>query len=179
MKLRLTTEEMLNQWRLRRALEPLRNDCTVERLDGTDTDELLRNEMHDWYLNLLDTAPTEILTLTDISGEVVLKTNPDGSATVELPERCRRVEEITLDCWQQPATITRQDSLLAKLQRNPYSRGGTVEPVAVKHHGKLQLYSIPEGVDASIESLYCVMEPDEGFYEMDERALSLIESYEE
>ncbi len=179
MKLRLNTEEMLNQWRLRRALEPLRNDCTVERLDGTDTDELLRNEMHDWYLTLLDTAPAEILTLTDISGDVALKRNPDGTATVKLPERCRRVEELRLDCWQRPATITGQDTPLARLQCNPYSRGGTAEPVAVKHHGRLQLYSIPEGVDASIESLYCVMEPDDGFYEMDERALSLIESYDE
>lgn len=38
MKLRLSTDEMLSQWRMRRALEPLRSDCTIERIDGIDID---------------------------------------------------------------------------------------------------------------------------------------------
>lgn len=178
MKLRLTTDEMLNQWRLCRALEPLRLDCTVERLDGIDADKYLLDEMNGWYLKLLDTAPAEMLTLTDISKDVTVESKVDGEGVIKLPERCRRVMEIQLGCWQRPARIVEPDSPTAQLQDNPYSRGGTAEPVAVKRHRRLHLYSIPPETEAEIAALYCVMEPEEGFYEMDERALSLIGSYE-
>lgn len=177
MKIKLSTDEMLDQWRLRRELEPLRSDCTVERLDGIDTDALLRNELNDWYRNLLDTAPVEMLSITDIADMVAIVKRDDGSATVRLPEKCRRVVEVMLDCWQRPARITAADSPLARLQDNPYSRGHTSEPVAVERHRRLQLYSIPDGHVPEITSLYCVMEPDDGFYEMDERALSTINSF--
>ncbi len=178
MKIKLSIDEMLNQWRLRRALEPLRSDCTVERLDGIDLDVLLRNEINDWYRNLLDTAPVEMLVVTDISAMVALSKRGDGSATIRLPERCRRVVEVMLDCWEQPARIVEADTITAQMQENPYSRGGITAPVAVKRHGRLQVYSIPSNVDGKIASLQCVLEPEEGFYEMDERALSTIESYE-
>lgn len=56
----LTRQEMLAQWKLRRALEPLRADCTAQRNDGIDLDRYLTEEMRSWYLRMLDTAPVEM-----------------------------------------------------------------------------------------------------------------------
>lgn len=173
MKMTLSTEEMLNQWRLRRALEPLRSDCTVERTDGIDLDSLLRLEMRDWYLKLLDTASLEYLAPVDLAGDVALSVGDDGVATVNLPERCRRVVEVMLDEWERPATILAPDSPLARCQQSVYSRGGSVAPVAVQEAGRLRLYSVA-GQSPVITRLLCVAEPEDGVYTFDERALSLI-----
>lgn len=172
MKLRLSTDEMLSQWRMRRALEPLRSDCTVERIDGIDLDSFLLMEMKDWYLNLLDTAPIHLLTLTDIASKVSPSKNKDLSVTIHLPQGCRRVIELALDCSPVPIKITTADTPLALCQQNPFSRSGTVSPIAIHSHGNLTIYAGND--DFNIVKLLCVMEPDNGFYELDEAALSLI-----
>lgn len=172
MKLRLSTDEMLSQWRMRRALEPLRSDCTVERIDGIDLDSFLKMEMRDWYLNLLDTAPIHLLTLTDITSMVSLSKNKDRSVVIRLPQGCRRVIELTLDCSPVPIKITPPDTPLAICQQNPFSRSGIVSPIAIHSHDNLIIHAGSD--DFNIVQLLCVMEPDDGFYELDEAALSLI-----
>ena len=52
MEITLTPDEMLERWRLYRAMEPLRADCVVERTDGLDIDTILRIQMRAWYLDL-------------------------------------------------------------------------------------------------------------------------------
>lgn len=51
MKLRMTEDELLNRWRLRRAIEPLRSNVTIEMIlpdDGTvRPDDRYRAEMRD------------------------------------------------------------------------------------------------------------------------------------
>lgn len=172
MKLRLSTDEMLSQWRMRRALEPLRSDCTVERIDGIDLDSFLKMEMRDWYLNLLDTAPLHLLTLTDIASKVSLSKNDDLSATIHLPQGCRRVIELTLDCSPVPIKITPPDTPLAICQQNPFSQSGAVSPIAIHSYNSLIIHAGSDNFN--IVQLLCVMEPDDGFYELDEAALSLI-----
>ena len=172
MKLRLSTDEMLSQWRMRRALEPLRSDCTVERIDGIDLDSFLKMEMRDWYLNLLDTAPLHLLTLTDIASKVSLSKNDDLSATIRLPQGCRRVIELTLDCSPVPIKITPPDTPLAICQQNPFSQSGAVSPIAIHNNNSLIIHAGSDNFN--IVQLLCVMEPDDGFYELDEAALSLI-----
>ena len=172
MKLRLSTDEMLSQWRMRRALEPLRSDCTVERIDGIDLDSFLKMEMRDWYLNLLDTAPLHLLTLTDIASKVSLSKNKDLSATIHLPQGCRRVIELTLDCSPVPIKITPPDTPLAICQQNPFSQSGAVSPIAIHSNNSLIIQAGSDNFN--IAQLLCVMEPDEGLYELDEAALSLI-----
>lgn len=172
MKLRLSTDEMLSQWRMRRALEPLRSDCTVERIDGIDLDSFLKMEMRDWYLNLLDTAPIHLLTLTDITSKVSLSKNKDRSVAICLPQGCRRVIELTLDCSPVPIKITTADTPLAICQQNPFSQSGTVSPIAIHCHDRLIVHAGSD--DFNIVQLLCIMEPDDGFYELDEAALSLI-----
>lgn len=176
MKTSLTTDEMLEVWRLHRALLPLREDCVVERHDGIDLDIYLRREMRNWYLELLDTAPLEMLKVTDIADETMVRLNADRSGTVILPDRCRRVTEVKLDGWLRPARIVDAAELpVVSWQQNPFTMGDEAEPIAICDCGSLQLYSVPDGVTAPrLASLKCVIEPDEGIYELDERAFSLI-----
>ncbi|MCM1517134.1 MAG: hypothetical protein NC117_00635 [Pseudoflavonifractor sp.] len=175
MKLTLSSTEMLDIWRMRRALLPLREDCVVERSDGIDVDMLLRHELRQWYVTLLDTAPFDMLVLTDIASDVAPMPCDDGSVAVTLPQRCRRVAEVSLDGWTRPALMAAPGSPLALRQTNPYSRGRIDAPVAVVYPGRIILYSAPAGsVRPRLDRLLCVVEPDEGFYQLDERALGLI-----
>lgn len=175
MKLTLTAAEMLDLWRLRRALLPLREDCAVERRDGIDLDRLLHAELRAWYANLLDTAPVDMLVLTDIARDVAPVLHDDGLMIVTLPTGCRRVVEVEAEGWTRAATVAMVGSSLALRQDNPYSRGRVDAPVAVLHPGRLVLYSAPPGVARPhLRRLLCVMEPEEGLYELDERAVSLI-----
>lgn len=176
MKLCLTSDEMLQQWRLRRALLPLRNDCEVQRTDGIDIDTYLRAEMRAWYLGLLDTALTRYLSLDDIAADVPLTVDSARCVTVKLPDACRRVISVRLQGWERPATIVTDPlSDLARMQHNPFSRGGTASPVAVLDGSTLQLYSAPASAEPPrLRQLLCVITPDEGLYTLDESALSLI-----
>lgn len=172
--MKFSAEEMLYQWRLRRALLPMREDCTVTRYDGIDLDSLLRLQMRDWYLNLLDTAPLEMLTLTDISADIAVVRRDDGLDTVTLPGNCRRLVEFRLEEWERPAEIVADPhSPVAVMQTNPFSRGGACRPVAVCHNNTLYLYSVTSAVPKIAKAL-AVMLPEDGTFEMNERALSLI-----
>lgn len=177
MKMKLSTEEMLHQWRMRRALEPLRSDCVVQRADGIDLDPLLKMEMRDWYLNLIDTAPIEMLAPEDICADVALVVKSDGSAEVALPERCRRVVEVRLEEWDRAAHIVKPGSRQARCQQSRYSRGGAVEPVAIVENGSMRLYSVLSSAPKLVK-LLCVVEPEDGYYTFDERALATITNYQ-
>ncbi len=162
---------MLSQWRMRRALEPLRSDCAVTRRDGIDLDSFLKIEIRDWYLNLLDTAPVHLLTLTDIAPLVAIEQAGEGCSAITLPQQCRRIIELNINNNPAPVEITAAGSPLALCQQNPFSRAGDIAPVAMLHGSRLTIYSasVP-----SIARLLCVMEPEDGYYELDEAALSLI-----
>lgn len=175
MKITLTTDEMLVQWKLHRGFAPLRADCVIERTDGVDLDAILRLEMRDWYLNLLDNAPIEMLAPTDIKNSIAIMKQSDGSGVVTLPENCRRVVEFQLKGWRQPAKIiTNMNSHEAMLQTNKYSRAKCQSPIVIKHHNKLFIYSLPNDTNPTIEQALAIMEPADGSYILDERGLSLI-----
>ncbi len=173
MLLNLSTEEMLGVWKLKRYFEPLRSDCELSRTDGVDLDRLQIMEMREWYLNLLDNGDLSLMEVSEMARDVALKHQDDGSATITLPAECRRVVEVKLEGWRQTAIIVGPDSPIASLQRSPYSRGGSEEPVAVAHQGYLHLYT-PVSTASRIVSLKCVLEPADGFYRLDERALATI-----
>ena len=166
MKIHLSSDEMLAQWKLRRGFAPLRADCVISRTDGIDLDNLL---------NLLATAPLEMLATTNIASDIAVVPTGEGGAVVMLPESCRRIVEFQLDGWQRPAIIV-DDPLchLARIQANPFSRGLTVNPVVVKQQNRLFVYSLPAGSTPKITRAIAVMEPTDGSYEMDESALSTI-----
>lgn len=177
MKIRLSSEEMLAQWKLRRGFAPLRSDCEISRNDGVDLDAIFRLEMRDWYIELLRTAPIEMLATTNISNEIALLPADNGEATVILPENCRRVVEFQLEGWETPAHIvTDVDSREATLQQNPFSKGSDVNPMVVKRENRLFVYSVPQNHQAKIIRAIVVLEPTDGSYEMDEAALSTIKN---
>lgn len=91
---------MLDLWRLRRGLQPQRTDCTVVRTDGVDIDGLLGRQIDDWYLNLLDTAPVEMLPVTEMRTRVEPVLDENGSVDVILPDVCRRLVSVKLKGWQ-------------------------------------------------------------------------------
>lgn len=168
----LTQEQMLTLWRLSRAFEPLRPDCTVTRTDGIDLDTLLSRQMRGWYLNLLDTAPLEYLQLTDIAPTVAVEYNADGSIYVGLPPTCRRVVEVKMAEWERPAIIVDDPaSPLALRQHSPYLRAGLAAPVAVVEKKRLHLYG---ATLSELERLLIVAEPPSDTYIFDTRALELI-----
>lgn len=173
MLLTLSTEEMLGVWKLKRYFEPLRSDCELTRTDGIDLNRLQLMEMREWYLNLLDKGDLSLLQVSDISRDVALKHLGDGSATITLPAECRRVIELKLDGWNRPAILVSPGSPIAALQQSPYSRGNVEEPVAITHCGYLHIYT-PPSTTARIVTLKCVLEPAEGKYVIDERALATI-----
>jgi len=176
MIINLSSDEMLKLWRLNCALLPLREDCVVERADGIDIDSLLSRRMRDWYLNLLDTAPVNLLEVSDIALQVAPRPISDGSVEIELPERCRRVVEVELIGWNRPATIVHSLQLpVVTWQLNPYAMGSPENPLAVLYDSALRLYSAPLSDDPPrLASLKCIIEPDDGYYRLHEQALALI-----
>ena len=178
MKITLTRQEMLAQWKLRRALEPLRDDCTAVREDGMDMDRYLTEEMRSWYLGLLDSAPVEVTGWTELAGDVTVTLLADGSGEIQLPGNCRRGVEVMLEGWQRPATIvTDPTECMAVRQRSRFTRGGAVAPVAVTEGLRLRLYTPPTGTKPRVRTLRCVTVPTDGSYVMDESALGLIPLY--
>lgn len=149
-----------------RHLEPLRADVTLT-YDGVDTSELDRLECRDWWLHVIDTAPLEMLHLTDLRGEATLTLNQTaGRAELTMPERypLRRVGALKLAGWQGEVRVTSFHSQLALLQLNPYSRAGVMRPVCVQvDPWHWHLYP---GTSSQLETLMAV---DENDYTVDER----------
>ncbi len=180
MKLRLSEDEMLALWRRRRGLEPLHNDCAVTRTDGIDIDAYLRDEMKGWYMNLLDIGEERMLSPRDIARLTAVRPVEAGVSRVALPDGCRRVLSVELTGFDSPAIVTTDvASPLVRAQGNPFARGARHRPVAlVVSGGVMMLYTAPSAGVPRIERMMCVVEPDEGFYELDEAALSLIPGIE-
>ncbi len=165
---------MLVLWRQLRYNEPIRNDAAVTRVDGVDRDRLHQVEMRNWYLNLLATGDFRFLKISDIATQVAVTDMGDGTGRVLLPDKCVRPLWVTLDGWDRCARVVSPDSIEAEMQLNEFSRGRTVEPIAVNYPGQLRLYSLIDGVTPKITSLRCVMEPDDGVYEFEDSALTTI-----
>lgn len=93
MKVTLTREQMLSEWLRRRAVEPLRLDCTAVRADGPDVAAIASGEMRAWYLHQLDNAPVHLLVPSVIMGADVQMAvdSTQRLASVRLPQGVRRV----------------------------------------------------------------------------------------
>lgn len=174
----LTHTEMLGRWMLHCGYEPLRADATVVRADGIDLERLMAQRMRRWYLDLLDTAPVELLETDDIAAQLQAARGADGCARLTLPDECRRLISIRMSGWARNATVVAADSPVARRQCNPMTRGGAAAPVAVVEGREVWLYS-PAGSNLNIESAVVVMRPPADTYRLDERALSLIPEVEQ
>ncbi|MDE5648271.1 MAG: hypothetical protein K2I57_10715, partial [Muribaculaceae bacterium] len=61
-----TKAQLMAQWRLRRGLEPMRGDLTVE-LDGVDTGALDEAELNDWWADMTANAPADMFEPKDLA----------------------------------------------------------------------------------------------------------------
>lgn len=178
MKTTFSHSQMLELWRIRLGLKPARVDCTIERVDGIDIDAMISRQMRQWYVDLLDTAPLELLAAEDISSKLSLMVTSDGCARFTLPENCRRLISVQLNSWHRPALVVaaHQNPRLEIMQANPYSRAGAQRPLAVVHGRSVHLYSADtsSAVSHKISSALAITDPGPDTFVLDERALSTI-----
>lgn len=177
--LRLTQEEMTRQWLLLTRHEPLRADCRVTRSDGIDLETLARTEMRMWYLGLLASAPAEWLEVSEMADDARVEITAEGTVLVHIPAKCVRPISVSLYGWERPASIVAPDSPAARMQTNPFSRGGICRPVAVLRPGgrELEIFSAPAPAAARLKSLRGIADSGDDLYVFREDALSTIQEF--
>ncbi len=174
MRLILTTEEFLAAWLLRRGLEPLRTDCRIMREDGIDLPRLERTAMEAWFSRQLREAPAWMLALVDVSAQARLSLLPDGIGRVTLPPGTVRVLSVEMSGWSRPALVVADTGHPRyAAQHNPFSRGGTNNPVAVQTAEDTLLLYTP-AKDGAITRLEAICETTDGIYTFDSSLLDTI-----
>lgn len=168
-----TSSEMLRLWRVAAGLEPLRADCTVEIVEGIDTDAMILNRMRAWYLKLLDTAPAQLLPVADIAPDLHLAHAPGGAATATMPARARRIIDIRLSSWMQPAEPHTDTAAVLRLAANPYCAPGPHSPACTATGRHLLLTPACAHTDTVVRAM-AVTDPGPETYILDETLLDTI-----
>lgn len=165
-----TKSQLTAQWRLRRGLEPMRGDLTVE-LDGVETSAIDEAELADWWLLVTSHASAEMLEVKDLSIRCSTESLPGGGTEVRLPvaSGCRRITRVKLSGWKREGQIVTPDSPEADLQQWEYTQAGAEHPVAVLH-SCYRLTCYPAGED--VELLECITEGDGENFTMDSALLA-------
>ncbi len=171
-----TKAQLMAQWRLRRGLEPMRGDVTVE-FDGVDTEALDEAEMTDWWRHIVSTAPEEMLERKDVSVRCTTKEAPGGGTDVELPAATgsRRVTEVRLSGWKREGRMVTPESREAELQRWEYTQAGAEHPVAVVFSPH-RIRCFPAGED--VECLRVITEGDGENFTMESGLLATMGAWE-
>lgn len=178
MMLTLTSQQMLQTWRLCAGLESLASDCSVERFDGVDIDSRLTALMRQWYLSLLDEGDPRLIGLPSDAVSLV-SVKPDGYvAAVTCHESVRRLCSIRLSDWKREAMVVDRETLarLLPLQSNPFARAGVCDPVAWRDtDGTVR--AIPAKTSSLVVEAKAIIDPGENTYRLDSRALSTVNEY--
>lgn len=167
MKQTLTREQMLAQWKLIRASEPMRLDCTVTRTDGIDLDSIYEAEMRAWYLRLLDSAPIERIVPIEASAMAKVEVR-NGLTVITTPEGCRRVLQVRFDGWDAPLTPDAKGDAVRACAANPYIK----RPLAARIGPGIVIVS---GAVGKLTTLLCAIDTGPEAYHLDDSALNLIE----
>lgn len=173
---------MLKLWRNAAGLEPLRVDCTVERVDGIAIDAVIEPRMRAWYLHLLDTAPPAMLPVSDVAQAIRLEpAGASGAATAQLPGQVRRLLELRLGSWRSHAVpcIPQEQPRRHRLALNPYSAPGAAHPLCTLSGRCIRVMPFSAGDEAVYAT--AVTDPGPETYTLDESLLSTIptEIYDE
>ncbi len=160
----LSASELISRLRQQLAMEPV--DEAVSRIDSPGALRRMELRMADAYIDgLLSLSPAE-LPLTDLTAEAVLS-SPQGGEPCELllPPNCLRPVAVRMAGWGRDATIVEAGSATALAQDNPFSRGGTARPIAVRESGsRLTLYTPPRNLPPALTSLLAIALPPDGIY---------------
>ncbi|MEF9923599.1 MAG: hypothetical protein RR383_09335 [Muribaculaceae bacterium] len=170
--LRLTEAEMLELWKLKLKLYPVRKDCIIERNDGIDIGEYLLLQIREWYSKLLSDAPSQWLPCVDIATKLVITNENNGMKSVALPIDCVRPVEWKMSAWKRSVTeFISPSSPTAILQSNEYSRSRDENPIAILNGNEILLWA---SAGSTLTKAICVMRPNNEYYEFAEIALSTI-----
>lgn len=161
-----TESEMLELWRLIRAAEPLRLDCTVTRTDGIDSDAIFRAEMRAWYLRLLDGAPPEMLQPVDMAAAAEVS-SPGSLTLIKAPAGVRRVLSLRFSDMAAPIVPDAAPRLVRSRAANPFCR----RPLAARIGPTL---IIAAGVSGTLAELSCAYDFGPDNYLFSDRALETI-----
>lgn len=137
------------------------DEATSNQIEGIGTRYPIAEFLREATMEMLRTAPLELLPLTDFSaGE--LADMGDGSGTVALPEGFVRLASFRMRGWLRPVlrAIGAEGPLFAR-QLNPVTRGGIAKPVAALVPGvegmKLRWFSLPPGWPREVTKALCVV----------------------
>lgn len=165
----LTESEMLQLWKRHRAVEPLRLDCTALRTDGPDVDSLLKEEMRQWYLNLLDNGPESAVISTNAAQTATIQTLTDGRVLILGPEGCRRILSVMYSDWDFPVKVMPLPERQGP--RNPYCRRPAAYRIDRRHIAVT-------GARGTLRDLQCVVDISDKVYLFDDSALENIKKYD-
>lgn len=187
MELEYTKEEMLALWKRLRWLEPLRADAEVVRSDGTDLDALAETEMRQWYLRLLNEAPLEMLPLTDLASQAMVRLLPVGSCPdcfsaaaplleVSVPRTALRLARLQMVGMAVGTDILEDPSDPRwRLAFNRFRRQS--QPPAALWLRASSVILLPAPADGSLPGvthLHAVVDPGPSLYRFQESALSAL-----
>lgn len=161
----LSSDELLERWKLGHYYEPLRTDCQLTVTMGIDLDALLKLRMRERYISLLLSEPNPELPVTDLTPDLTLTRAPDGAGLVSRPADCLRVVLVKCQGWMKPARIlTDPDSAEARAQASPMAHGGCYDPVAIVFDDSILLYTPPADSEPRLEKLLAVTLPPDDTY---------------
>lgn len=180
MLLTLDSNQMLQAWRRAAGLEPSFTSCSIEVFDGIDVDKRLSSMMRQWYLGLLDTASPDLIgPLSEASALLTLRHSPgDRHAAVTPDPSLRRLSSLRLSGWHRAAVIAdaRDIPALIAMQDNPFCAAGNCSPLAWRDRAG-KIFAAPASETSTVVEAWAVVDPGDGTYILDERALETIPAY--
>lgn len=124
----------------------------VERVGGVGVESYIESKLPEAINAVFMAAPDVLLPQTDISKTLTPKKKQNGSGEIVLPKDVLRITLLRMKGWDKAVTrFEDSNSVIAKLQENPYTMAGRAKPVVVLALNKtgdkvLRYYSLPPEV---------------------------------
>lgn len=183
----MTGPELLAYRRLVAGYDGSTPDHAIEIEEGYNVDGRLAAQLRAWYLQLLDTAPVELLAPDNIAAMTTVTSGQVESlaevppTVLRLPAICRRVFAVQLRGWHHAVAVQpsdRYDEIFA-CQQNPFTAATVERPVAVAlpsaTAGQTPAIAVwPAGVLSQVSLVTAVTDQGDDIYAFDERALEQV-----
>ncbi len=124
----------------------------VERVGGVGVESYIESKLPEAINAVFMAAPNILLPQTDASKTLTPKKKQNGSGEIVLPQDVLRITLLKMKGWDRVVTrFEDSNSIIAKLQENPYTMAGRAKPVVVLALNKtgdkvLRYYSLPPEV---------------------------------
>ena len=139
----------------------------VEKSGGVGVESYIESKLPEAITQVFLAAPDTLLPQVDASSLLVPKKNQNGSGEILLPKDMLRFTLLKMKGWDRAATVVYdKNSMVAMMQKNPYTMAGRAKPVVVLENGSngdklLHYYSLPPEVrNHEIEEALYVRLPD-------------------